>query len=424
MIKDFQGQVKVADIQAAFDEIVDRINKQVDIYNNAAGYEDIDYTKGSPKLGSGNYTLTIGGLKSVINAYNGTLIGCKVYKLSDTSVLVSGGLYFKDGQVYRINSTVLVADEGWDVSDLYYDIDQETVMFKSGSTSDIIEVQTGWTQPTINSNTDCGVFTANYNSGSAYSVTNNSGWSMNYSSIIGGQVANPAVTWNLPKTIKCSNISFTSNVNNVLGDGNIVVYADGEHIYTGTASGSHSINLNNREVNSITIAYIVSGGFGFSVNIANLLVAGAANSYAYESGGVITPSDNIIKISHLNWESGDLILNSLEGFQLEGFHDVKLTSQNRSVSQLGQGWEGIDTSSSPKFVAYTTRLATGRLNIYGTTSFMGLILNNARDTGDSPHRAHWIATALSLIFIPKGFSIIDGASGYCGRFVYSAKLSR
>ena len=424
MIKDFQGQVKVADIQAAFDEIVNRINAQVDIYNNAAGLGNIDYTKGSPKLANAGYTLSIGGLKSVISAYNGTLIGCKVYRLSDTSVLVSDGIYFKDGQAYRINSTILVADEGWDVSDLYYDIDQETVMFKNGSTSDIIEVQTGWTQPTITSNTSCGVFTANYNSSSAYNVTNSTGWSMNYMSMVGGQVANPQIVWNLPKTIKCSNISFSSNVSNIGGDGNIVVYINNNLIYTGSATGSHSIPLNNADLDSINIGDVVRGGIAFSVNISNLLITGNSNSYAYESGGVITPSDNIIKIAHLNWEAGDLILNSIEGFQLEGFKDVKLTSQNRSVNAYGQGWESIDTSNSPKFVTYTTRLATGRQNIWGSTSFLGKTINNAVDYGDSPYRGHWIATALSLIFIPKGFNIIDGGSGYCGRFVYSAKISR
>lgn len=421
-IKDFRGQVKVEDIQNAFNEIVNRINTMVDTYNDAAGYSDIDYTKGSAKLASSGYTLTIGGLKSILDSYNGTLVGCKVYKLSDTSVLVSDGLYIKSDAVYRINSQVVSGNADWDLSELYYDIDNDAVMFKEGSSGTIVDVQTAWTQPSITSNTSYGIFTANYNSSYAFNATTSTGWSMSYSSAFGGQVANPAVTWDLPKPIKCSNISFITNVNNICGTGNIVVYINGELSYTGSATGSHSIALNDKEVNSITIAYTVSGGIAFSVNISNLLLTGTSSSIAIDSGGVITPSDNIIRICNLNWASDDLVLTGIENLQLENVAGVNITSQNRSIGV--QGWESIDTSNSGKFVAYTTRIATGRGNLQGSTNFMDLNINYAYDGGDSPYRGHWIATALSLIYIPRGFTLNDSYSGTGSRWVFNSTLNK
>lgn len=398
-IKDFKGQVKIADIQAAFNEIVNRINSMVDIYNNAAGFGDIDYTKGSPKLGSSGYCLTIGGLKTILNNYNNTLIGCNVYKIDDSTCLVSDGLYITSTGVYRIKGGFISGQSGWDMSELYYDIDNEAVIFKDGANQSVVEVTTGWTQPTINSNTECGIFTANYNSGVAYCVANNSGWSMSYSSTTGGQVANPAVTWNLPKTIKCSNISFTSNVNNILGSGNIVVYVNGEHIYTGAASSSHSINLNNREVDSITIGYTVAGGIGFSVNISNLLVSGFVNSYAYESGGVITPSNNIIKICDLNWRAKDGLIKDFKSLQLENLKDYRLKKAKRGYGRYAV--DSLNTSNSGKFVVYSGMFSTGS---YGSAlSIMGeRIIYNPRDGGDALHRSSNVAFSSTPLYIPKG----------------------
>ena len=160
-------------------------------------------------------------------------------------------------------------------------------------------------------------------------------------------------------------------------------------------------------------------------------MTGNANSYAIETGGVITPSDNIIKISHLNWESGELILNSLEGFQLEGFHDVKLTSQNKCIENTGgQGSpDPFNNSRKGQFVAYTTRVATGKANCWGQTDFLGLNLNYAYEPqySDAHKSSSWIATAISLIYIPKGFTVNDyvvGVAYGAARWVYNSKLSK
>lgn len=433
MIKDFKGQVKVSDIQAAFDEIVDRINAQIDIYNNAAGLGNIDYTKGSPKLSNAGYTLSIGGLKSVIDAYNGTLIGCKAYRLSDTSALISDGIYFKDGEVYRIDSTVITAEDDWDISDLYYDLDQQTVMFKDGSISSIIEVQTGWTQPTITSNTSCGVFTASYNSQDAFKCTTSEGYTFataaaHYYGV--GVTGTATLTWNLPQTIHCNTISFNLAQGIMLIDlpnatASLDAYVDDEVLSINW--GANTITLD-RDINKIQIKCTYNNIRALQYTISNLIITGNSNSYAYESGGVITPSDNIIKIAHLNWESGNLILNSIDGFQLEGFKGVKLVSQNRDVDGCGlNNWDTLDTSNSGKFVAYLSPYANFNQSMSGKNYFMGLHVTgcNWDSTGDGNQweRQHFVAAPTSLIYIPKGFTPTDSRIQYGSRNVFNSWLS-
>ena len=106
-IKDFRGQVKVSDVQNAFDEIVNRINSQVDVYNSFFDLQDYDLTKSSPLLGASGYTLSVGGLKSVLSSYANTVIGCRTFRIDDEKLLVSDGFCITPDKVYRINSQIM-----------------------------------------------------------------------------------------------------------------------------------------------------------------------------------------------------------------------------------------------------------------------------------------------------------------------------
>lgn len=106
-IKDFRGQVKVSDVQNAFDEIVNRINSQVDVYNSFFDLQDYDLTKSSPLLGASGYTLSVGGLKSVLSSYANTVIGCRTFRIDDETLLVSDGFCITPDRVYRINTQIM-----------------------------------------------------------------------------------------------------------------------------------------------------------------------------------------------------------------------------------------------------------------------------------------------------------------------------
>lgn len=117
----FKGQVKKSDVQAAFDSFVTKINDIVTTYNTTdTVLDNIDLTVGGETLGAAGYTLTVGGIKQVLSAYNGTLLGCRAFRISSTKVVVTDGLYITTGKPIRINSQVLTG------SGNYISIDRDT----------------------------------------------------------------------------------------------------------------------------------------------------------------------------------------------------------------------------------------------------------------------------------------------------------
>lgn len=107
-IFNFKGQVKVADVQAAFDELIERINNIVDTYNTTDAFlQDQDYSTGGDSLGAAGYTLTIGGIKQVMAAYNGTLIGCRIFRLSNNTIVTTDGVYITSSRIINIPSQIL-----------------------------------------------------------------------------------------------------------------------------------------------------------------------------------------------------------------------------------------------------------------------------------------------------------------------------
>lgn len=104
----FKGQVKVSDVQAAFDDYVNKINTIISTYNTTETIlENIDLTVGSPTLAASGYTLSIGGIKQVLEAYNGTLFGCRAFKYNSNKVLITDGIYLTTDKPIRIHSQIL-----------------------------------------------------------------------------------------------------------------------------------------------------------------------------------------------------------------------------------------------------------------------------------------------------------------------------
>lgn len=423
-IKDFRGQVKISDVQTAFDEIIGRINNTVDIYNAAAEAEDIDYTKGSPKLSAASYTLTIGGLKTILNGYNNTLIGCNIFKIDDTTCLVTDGLYITSNEVYRIRSRFISGQSGWDLSEMYYDIDNDTVMFKDGVSQSVVEVTSGWSQPVISSNTECGVFTANYNSQNAYQITNSTGWSCSWAGT--GAYAYPAFSWTLPKAIKITNISLDANSVVFNGSSTIVIECDNQEVYRG-ASGLISVPLSGRETSTIRIYEIISGNIiGFSTTFKNLLVTGNATSYAIDNGGTVTPSDNIIKICDLNWNGKDGLIKDNKKLKLENIKDYKLCSVSRKNTYAEGKWaeESLNTANAGKFVCYTADMTAGGSPYYGSVNILGKNIIENSPPNDAAHRSHSYIMCYTKLYVPKGASDLMTVDNRAGRLVSDSYLKK
>lgn len=161
-MKDFKGLVKISDVQNAFDEIVDSINNMIDIYNASAKVLDIDYTKGSSELGASGYTLSVGGLKRIIQTYQGCSVGCKPFKIDANHCKVTAGFVFADSTVYRANEQDMTGSG----SILYFDVDNKRYSFGTNATSS----STSITIPTITNSTSWGNIWATSDSTHAWQV--------------------------------------------------------------------------------------------------------------------------------------------------------------------------------------------------------------------------------------------------------------
>ena len=108
MVKQFKGEVKIADVQAEFDALVGRINKMVDAYNGTNQViTNIDYTKGGSNLAPSGYTLTVGGVKQALKSLDGHVVGGKCFYNTANTVKMSDGLLFTKGGVFRLPDSIL-----------------------------------------------------------------------------------------------------------------------------------------------------------------------------------------------------------------------------------------------------------------------------------------------------------------------------
>lgn len=150
--KKFAGQVKVADIQEAFDRLTNRINELIDAYNQTEQLQHEDFSKGSPILGTNNYTLTLGGLKQVLRDYDGCIVGARAIKVGNNGCKVTPGLLFTKDQVYKIPDTFLAKTDK--ATALYFKPETNEVGFPAGDVTEFVGGTT--TIPTIKANNTWG----------------------------------------------------------------------------------------------------------------------------------------------------------------------------------------------------------------------------------------------------------------------------
>lgn len=202
-MKDFKGLVKISDVQNAFDEIVDSINNIIDTYNASAKVLDIDYTKGSSELGASGYTLSVGGLKRVIQTYQGCSVGCKPFKVDSSHCKVTAGYVFANNTVYRANEQDMIGSGNV----LYYDVTNRRFSFGKGATS----TKTSITIPAIRNSVSWGNIWATSDSSIAWQVPSllpsgnatmpYKGWSA--SAKLEGYNKEWKWVWNFPSTTSC-----------------------------------------------------------------------------------------------------------------------------------------------------------------------------------------------------------------------------
>lgn len=107
VIKLFKGQVKIADVKAAFDEIIEKVNTMITDYNNSSYIQDIDYSVAGSTLAPSGYTLTVGGMKQFMDSCDGSVVGGKPFKVNANKFKMSTGLLVTKNGIYRLPDSVL-----------------------------------------------------------------------------------------------------------------------------------------------------------------------------------------------------------------------------------------------------------------------------------------------------------------------------
>lgn len=316
-----------------------------------------------------------------------------------------------------------------DASELYIDLNDSQIYPKSIINGDgtITEIQTAYgdfvTSTEATSNTEYPIIiTSTSNSANAYKMTTDEGWSCDVKSAGKSNVTNSSL-------LKFKIRSMHIPVSVVGNTGTINVYVDDEIVYSQEITENYSddidISLDDIEALKFKIEFDrphkASDDATFTIH--NFTITTAFQSYAFVTGETVDINYYLMRLCGLNWNSDDIVLSSIEGVQLEGIDGIYFTTQNRQIRPKGFGsWESIGNTSSGKFVAYTTGFH--QHNNFSYTDFLGKRVNGGGSSSDNPYREHFRAQALSLIYIPKGFTISDSGSGKIGRWVYKCKLNK
>lgn len=182
MVKQFKGEVKISDVQAEFDTLVNRINKMVDAYNGTNQViTNIDYTKGGSNLAPSGYTLTVGGIKQALKSLDGHVVGGKCFYNTANTVKMSDGLLFTKGGVFRLPDSILTRPSNgnsiwFDTNKKEYVWGQKRVsgrqtLTEEGAT-EIVESGNGYRNYTSDTGTETRLFAQYSGTGASNGITN------------------------------------------------------------------------------------------------------------------------------------------------------------------------------------------------------------------------------------------------------------
>ena len=372
--KDFKGQVKISDVQKAFDNLVNRINDSIDAYNESSYVTDINYNNASEELAPLNYTLSVGGLKKILETYDGYAVGCKVFKIKNNLNITSGLLIRRNGCV-QLPSAVIPAQGKY----LFYS--PSLKQYKCPVS--YIYQTSDWIMPSINSNESWGeidvqtivnLSTGNYdwNKGltgegrdKAYRACTSDGFHWAGTNTIQDSGQSPSSfdwTWRFKQPITLKNISFNGrfSCNNTGYDLRVKGYNNGvaTELYqldipnTGGVASDKQISIdlstNKENYERIEISFTTTEGRDFTITgyIYDLRVTGEILTKVPAEGS--EDATDWIQICKLNYNR-DVALSNTYEFDAGNIQNYKITCGSNGTGF--QSSDGLDTSSAPKFVS-------------------------------------------------------------------------
>ena len=417
--KNFKGQVKISDVQECFDDLTNRINSLIDKYNESSYVTDINYNNVSPELAPVNYTLSVGGLKKILDAYDGCVLGTKVFRVSNNLCITDGLLIRRNGCIHL--PSAIIPKQG---KYLFYSPSLRQYKYPNS----YVYQTTDWTQPSITSNESWGSISAN-----AIWVNNAGtpiGWSIipsdapqaqpfNVTSSYGYGALGTAtgvvnrfqinIGWEFPQNLLLTNISFRVGYVAAAGTSGYTCTTSIRNSESGQWEQINSTHIGAKDVKDINIPLANQTSFNaikinivfdldrsatFSASVSNLLLQGKIIKKTI-TGGTESGANDWIQICKLNYNRDVSMSNTFE-FTAGKIQNYSITSQSKNVYL--NTTETVNTTNGPQFVAGTSGSARGSWKATAATLF-GIEVTRATQPSKRDSGSYFIFNKLLL---PKG----------------------
>lgn len=412
-VKKFSGKVKIADIQAEFDRLVNGINDMVNTINTMNELQEFDFSKGSVRLAGQYDTLTLGALKQVLNLYDGTVLGGKCVNIEGYCKVFPSLYISKDYGVVQIPESVIQPNEY--ATDLYFNPQTEDIGFPAGEVIDVPGTSgSEQTYTDLNNNNVYGSITSNQNSTNAYLATTSSGltfYSPNYPNYSGTQV-DLIVIWNFPKKVTLIDCGCNASVDNYAYPSTLKVETlEGVDITSSVPVGTTT--------RGVTVT--LHTGAWKSANIKNLYIQVLESHSEVDPTTIIdTGIEDLTgyqKIAMLDWVRGEQILNTTKDYIYAQPDKIPVIKMDTATFTPSQGNGVLNNSSTSLFYLFRGRsqpTTNPKMNVYTDLSNT---LTPWLFAGSTIRAYSW---SYNPLWIPKGVGI-NGLTNnsFCWRLTYS-----
>lgn len=420
--KNFKGQVKISDVKECFDDLTNRINSLIDKYNASSYITDINYNNVSPELAPVNYTLSVGGLKKILDAYDGCVLGTKVFRVSNNLCITDGLLIRRNGCIHL--PSALIPKQG---RYLFY-----SPSLRQYKCPDSYTYQTtDWTQPSITSNESWGSISANAiwvnDSGTTvgwnsipsdapqtkpFNVTSSYGYGALGKTSVQRGIINKYqinINWEFPQVLLLTNVSFKVGYVSTAGTSGYTCTTSIRNSESGQWEQINSIHIGAKDIKDINIplenqisinaikiniVFDLNTNASFNANVSNLLLQGKITKKAI-AGGTESGANDWIQICKLNYNRDVSMSNTFE-FTAGKIQNYSITSQSKNVYL--NTTETVNTTNGPQFVAGTSGSARGSWKATAATLF-GIEVTRATQPSKRNSGSYFIFNKLLL---PKG----------------------
>ena len=390
----FKGQVKIEDVSRQLDLLVDGINNMIDTYNDAGYVTNIDLNDVSSELSPMDYTLSVGGLKKVLDAYDNTVIGCNVFTDSKKENLyISSGLLLTRNGGYGLPSAV-IKNEGQ--TEIWYSPSKKQYVGSSA----VAKEESTFTFPKFTSSETWGKLDVTLSTSFKGEVSIGTGVASQpknpnniWDCLNGGKtsimmafngIANRGHTvsniverfkWtNFPKTVYASKLTFDSNNNwhdDRLFEGCDITVEAGSYKSTQRFSErtwrSFTFDFGGQiPINSIIITFAFdtprkAADFWFLYNYIRNLVLHCTTVNTKPAGGGIAGADDLVKVATLNHNTNKNYLNVTD-FRLAP-ENMRITAKT-NINKYWTSSDTVDNQSADRYIAFLPQQSDSDIALY------------------------------------------------------------